>query len=92
VARALAAAPLLIMLDEPAAGLRSMEKQALAALLRKLRSEGITILLVEHDMDFVMNLADRIVVLDFGKKLAEGVPAEIQASLAVQQAYLGSVE
>jgi branched-chain amino acid transport system permease protein len=92
VARALAAAPLLIMLDEPAAGLRSMEKQALAALLRKLRSDGITILLVEHDMDFVMNLADRIVVLDFGKKLAEGVPAEIQANLAVQQAYLGSVE
>ncbi|PWT86919.1 MAG: metal-dependent hydrolase [Proteobacteria bacterium] len=92
VARALAAAPLLIMLDEPAAGLRSMEKQALAALLRKLRADGIAILLVEHDMDFVMNLADRIVVLDFGKKLAEGMPAEIQGNPAVQQAYLGSVE
>jgi branched-chain amino acid transport system permease protein len=92
VARALAAAPLLIMLDEPAAGLRSMEKQALAALLRKLRGDGIAILLVEHDMDFVMNLADRIVVLDFGKKLAEGVPAEIQGNAAVRQAYLGSVE
>jgi branched-chain amino acid transport system permease protein len=92
VARALAASPSLIMLDEPAAGLRSMEKQALATLLRKLRTKGIAILLVEHDMDFVMNLADRIVVLDFGKKLAEGVPAEIQANLGVQQAYLGSVE
>ena len=74
VARALAAAPLLIMLDEPAAGLRSLEKQALADLLRSLRADGMTILLVEHDMDFVMSLADRVVVLDFGKKLAEGTP------------------
>jgi branched-chain amino acid transport system permease protein len=92
VARALAAAPLLIMLDEPAAGLRSLEKKALATLLRDLRSEGMTILLVEHDMDFVMSLADHVVVLDFGRKLAEGLPAEIQASTAVQEAYLGSVE
>ena len=92
VARALAAAPLLIMLDEPAAGLRSLEKQALADLLRSLRADGMTILLVEHDMDFVMSLADRVVVLDFGKKLAEGVPAEIQSNPAVQEAYLGSVE
>ena len=92
VARALAAAPLLIMLDEPAAGLRSLEKKALAELLRSLRADGMTILLVEHDMDFVMSLADRVVVLDFGKKLAEGVPADIQANSAVQEAYLGSVE
>jgi branched-chain amino acid transport system permease protein len=92
VARALAAGPLLIMLDEPAAGLRSLEKQALADLLRSLRKDGMTILLVEHDMDFVMSLADRVVVLDFGKKLAEGVPAEIQNNPAVQEAYLGSVE
>jgi len=92
VARALAAAPLLTMLDEPAAGLRSLEKKALAELLRTLRADGMTILLVEHDMDFVMSLADRVVVLDFGKKLAEGVPAEIQANQAVQEAYLGSVE
>jgi branched-chain amino acid transport system permease protein len=92
VARALAAGPLLIMLDEPAAGLRSLEKQALSSLLRSLRADGMTILLVEHDMDFVMSLADRVVVLDFGKKLAEGGPAEIQANAAVQEAYLGSVE
>jgi branched-chain amino acid transport system permease protein len=92
VARALAAGPLLIMLDEPAAGLRSLEKQALSTLLRSLRKDGMTILLVEHDMDFVMSLADRVVVLDFGRKLAEGVPAEIQANPAVQEAYLGSVE
>ena len=91
VARALAAGPLLIMLDEPAAGLRSLEKKALADLLRRLREDGMTILLVEHDMDFVMSLADRVVVLDFGKKLAEGVPAEIQSNPAVQEAYLGSV-
>lgn len=92
VARALAAAPLLIMLDEPAAGLRSREKKALADLLRGLRADGKSILLVEHDMDFVMSLADRVIVLDFGKKLAEGAPAEIQTNPAVQEAYLGSVE
>jgi branched-chain amino acid transport system permease protein len=92
VARALAAAPVLIMLDEPAAGLRSLEKQALAALLRQLRADGMTVLLVEHDMEFVMGLADRVVVLDFGRKLAEGVPTEIQANPAVQEAYLGGVQ
>ena len=78
IARALAADPALILLDEPAAGLRLLEKQELAALLRQLRGEGMTVLLVEHDMDFVMGLTDRLVVMDFGEKLAEGVPADIQ--------------
>jgi branched-chain amino acid transport system permease protein len=91
VARALAADPALIVLDEPAAGLRRMEKRALADLLRALRAEGVTILLVEHDMDFVMGLVDRIVVMDFGARLAEGTPAAIRADPKVQEAYLGGV-
>ncbi len=91
VARALAADPALVVLDEPAAGLRSQEKQRLAELLRALRAEGVTILLVEHDMDFVMGLVDRIVVMDFGAKLAEGAPADIRADARVQEAYLGGV-
>ncbi len=91
IARALAADPLLLLLDEPAAGLRFMEKQELAALLRSLKAEGMTVLLVEHDMDFVMGLTDRLVVMEFGEKLAEGVPAEIQLNPAVREAYLGSV-
>ncbi|MGC7960584.1 ABC transporter ATP-binding protein, partial [Salmonella enterica] len=79
----------LLLLDEPAAGLRLGEKQALGDLLRKLRSEGTAILLVEHDMDFVMELVDRIVVMDFGQKIAEGLPEEIQNNRAVLEAYLG---
>ena len=92
IARALCADPVLLLLDEPAAGLRYQEKRALAELLRKLRSEGMSILLVEHDMDFVMKLVDRLVVMDFGEKLAEGLPQEIQANPVVLEAYLGSVK
>jgi branched-chain amino acid transport system permease protein len=91
VARALAADPLVVILDEPAAGLRALEKKTLADLLRSLRRDGMTIVLVEHDMDFVMNLVDRIVVMDFGAKLTEGLPAEIRADARVQEAYLGGV-
>jgi branched-chain amino acid transport system ATP-binding protein/branched-chain amino acid transport system permease protein len=91
IARALAADPVLLLLDEPAAGLRSSEKAELAQLMRKLRSEGFTILLVEHDMEFVMGLVDRTVVMDFGAKLCEGPPAEIRVDPRVQEAYLGGV-
>ena len=80
------------MLDEPAAGLRYLEKQALADLLRRLRGEGMGILLVEHDMDFVMGLADRVVVMEFGEKLAEGLPEEVQRNPEVLDAYLGGIE
>ena len=91
IARALAADPVLLLLDEPAAGLRYREKQELAQLLRSLKQQGMTILLVEHDMDFVMGITDRLVVMDFGEKLAEGGPAEIQRNPVVLEAYLGGV-
>jgi branched-chain amino acid transport system permease protein len=91
IARALAADPVLLVLDEPAAGLRRKEKMALGDLLRKLRDEGVTILIVEHDMDFVMKLVDRLVVMNFGSKLVEGVPSAVRADERVQAAYLGSV-
>src|SRR5436190_1921632 len=91
IARALCVDPTLLLLDEPAAGLRHMEKQQLASLLRQLRDAGMSVLLVEHDMGFVMNLADRVVVLDFGTKIAEGTPQAIKTNPEVIKAYLGAV-
>ena len=90
IARALCLDPALLLLDEPAAGLRLGEKEQLASLLRRLRADGVTILVVEHDMAFVMGLADRLVVMTFGTKLAEGDAATVRANPAVIEAYLGA--
>jgi branched-chain amino acid transport system permease protein len=89
IARALALDPGLLLLDEPAAGLRLKEKQELKALIQSLRTRGMSVLLVEHDMDFVMGLVDRIVVMEYGIRIAEGTPSEIQADPRVVKAYLG---
>jgi branched-chain amino acid transport system ATP-binding protein len=89
MARALMAQPQLLLLDEPASGLNDAEVETFAGLLREIRGRGITILLIEHNMKLVMEIADDIVVLDFGKKLAEGTPAEVSGNTEVIEAYLG---
>jgi branched-chain amino acid transport system ATP-binding protein len=92
IARALATGPKLLCLDEPAAGFNPAEKAKLLELIRRIRDEGYTVLLIEHDMRLVMGVTDRIVVLEFGKKIAEGAPAEIRDNPAVIAAYLGVPE
>jgi branched-chain amino acid transport system ATP-binding protein len=89
IARALALEPRMILMDEPAAGLNSHETIGLAALIRRIRESGVTVVLVEHDMDLVMDVCDAVVVLNLGRKLAEGTPREIQENTAVITAYLG---
>jgi branched-chain amino acid transport system ATP-binding protein len=90
IARAMALEPQIILMDEPAAGLNNRETVHLADIIRKIRDSGVTVVLVEHDMELIMDICDSIVVLDLGRKLAEGTPRQIQENPAVIAAYLGA--